>query len=63
MAVTNAGMDLGIYLGGGWYDGLATHFHGDRQLAFHALVAIGAAFTAGCWVLVPVMKWAGVEWK
>jgi hypothetical protein len=63
MAITNAGMDLGIYLGGGWYDGLVTHFHGDRHLAFHTLVAIAAAFTAGCWFLVLVMKWAGIIWK
>jgi hypothetical protein len=59
MAVSNSGQNAGIYLGGGWYDHLAAHFHGDRQLAFYALVAVGGAFTAGCWAVVPVMKWAG----
>jgi hypothetical protein len=60
MAISNTGQSAGIFLGGGWYDGLADHFHGDRQLAFQTLVAIGAAFTAGCWLLVPLMKWTGV---
>jgi len=59
MAVSNSGQSAGIYLGGGWYDHLTAHFHGDRHLAFYTLVAIGAAFTAGCWAVVPAMKWAG----
>jgi MFS family permease len=62
MAISNTGMTLGIYAGGTWYDGLAASF-GSRHVAFDLLVLIGAAFTAGCWLLVPVMKWAGVEWK
>jgi hypothetical protein len=36
---------------------------GNRHAAFDALVAIGAASTAGCWLLVPVMRWAGVQWR
>jgi MFS family permease len=62
MAISNTGMSLGIYAGGMSYDGLFAWL-GSRHLAFDLLVLIGAAFTAGCWLLVPVMKWAGVEWK
>jgi len=62
MAISNTGQTLGIYAGGTWYDSLAASF-GSRHVAFDLLVLIGAAFTAGCWLLVPVMKWAGVEWK
>jgi predicted MFS family arabinose efflux permease len=63
MAITNTGSSAGIYLGGGWYDGLVAHFHGDRHFAFHTLVCIGATFTAGCWLLVPLLKRAGVDWN
>jgi MFS family permease len=59
MALSNTGVSLAIYFGGEWYDALAAHYHGNRHLAFDVLVLIGAAFTAGCWALVPVMKWAG----
>jgi len=31
MAISNTGESAGVYLGGGWYDGLAAHFHGDRH--------------------------------
>jgi predicted MFS family arabinose efflux permease len=62
MAISNTGTTFGIYLGGGWYDGLAAGFD-SRALAFHTLVGIGAAFTAACWLIVPLMKWAGVEGK
>jgi len=62
MAISNTGQTAGIYFGGNWYDGLDTWL-GSRHLAFDLLVLIGAAFTAGCWLLVPAMKWAGVEWK
>jgi len=61
MAISNSGESAGAYLGGGWYDALAEYFHGDRHAAFHTLVGIGATFTAGCWVLVPLMKRAGNE--
>jgi MFS family permease len=63
MAISNTGMSFGIYLGGGWYDGLAANFQGNRHQAFHTLVAIGAAFTATCWLLVPALKWSGVQWN
>jgi Na+/melibiose symporter-like transporter len=64
MAISNTGLTASIWVSGGWYDGLSSPgMLGSRHAAFDALVAIGAAFTAGCWLLVPVMKWAGVEWK
>jgi hypothetical protein len=62
LAISNTGTNFGTYLGGGWYDALAAAFD-SRALAFHTLVGIGAAFTAACWLVVPLMKWAGVEWK
>ena len=63
MAISNTGMSLGIYLGGGWYDGLTAQLGGNRHAAFDALVLIGAAFTAACWLLVPLLRRAGVPWK
>ena len=59
MALSNTGDSASIYIGGDWYETLAAHFQGSRQMAYNLLVLIGAAFTAGCWLLVPVMKWAG----
>jgi BT1 family len=61
MAISNLGLSAGVYLGGSWYERLAESLH-SPHLAFHALVGIGAAFTAGCWLVVPVLKWAGT-WK
>jgi Na+/melibiose symporter-like transporter len=64
MAISNTGLTASIWVSGGWYDFLASpSSFGDRHVAFDALVAIGAAFTAGCWLIVPVMKRAGVEWR
>lgn len=64
MAISNTGVSASYGVGGVTYDWLAsTDMLGNRHAAFDALVAIGAAFTAGCWLLVPVMRWAGVEWK
>ena len=62
MAASNTGNTAGINLGGQWYDALSVRL-GSPHLAFDALVLIGAAFTAGCWLLVPLMKWAGIEWR
>jgi Na+/melibiose symporter-like transporter len=62
MATCNTGVSASIWVSGGWYDGLAAS-GGGRHVAFDAMVAIGAAFTAGCWLLAPVMKRAGVDWK
>lgn len=62
MAISNTGTTAGIYLGGKWYESLTTQL-GSPHSAFDVLVLIGAAFTASCWLLVPVMKRAGVEWQ
>jgi Na+/melibiose symporter-like transporter len=63
MSLSNTGMSAGIYLGGGWYDDLTAVYEGNRHLAFDVLVGIGGAFTGACWLLIPVMKWSGIEWK
>lgn len=64
MAISNTGVTASIWASGGWYDWLASPAAlGGRDAAFDALVAIGAAFTAGCWLIVPLMKRAGVEWR
>jgi hypothetical protein len=34
---------------------------GSPHAAFDALVLTGAGFTAACWLLVPLMKRAGVD--
>ncbi len=54
MAVSNLGIVLSTWVGGIWYDQLRAEW-GDR-VAFNSLVAIGAALTAGCWLLVPWLK-------
>jgi Na+/melibiose symporter-like transporter len=61
MAISNTGLNLGIYVGGDWYEQLASSFDGNYHLAFHTLVGIAALFTAGCWILVPFMQRAGTE--
>src|SRR6185369_6046939 len=62
MAISNTGNTAGINLGGQWYEYLSAQTQ-NPHLAFDLLVLIGAAFTAGCWLLVPLMKRAGVEWR
>ncbi|MDX1944678.1 MAG: hypothetical protein SFU86_04660, partial [Pirellulaceae bacterium] len=62
MSLANTGVSAGVYLGGGWYDNLAATL-GSRHAAFQALVLIGASFTAGCWLLVPILRRSGIEWK
>ena len=64
MAISNTGISASYGVGGVTYEWLAAPaMLGDRHAAFDALVAIGATFTAACWLLVPLMRWAGVEWK
>jgi MFS family permease len=64
MAISNTGISASYGVGGLTYDWLSSaEMLGNRHAAFDALVAIGATFTAGCWLLVPVMRWAGVEWR
>ena len=59
MAVSNSGISLAYWAGGSWYDSLTTAYDGNRHVAFDLLVGIGASFTAGCWLLVPLLRWAG----
>lgn len=54
MALSNLAMGLSAGLGGSWYDSLASHW--GPSAAFHILVGIGAACTAACWLLVPVLR-------
>jgi MFS family permease len=60
MAISNTGITAGIAVGGLWYDQLTTAT-GSRHAAFDWLVLIGAAFTAGCWLILPLMNWAGTK--
>jgi MFS family permease len=62
MAISNTGITAANAVGGGWYDALNSTL-GSRHAAFDGLVLIGAGFTAGCWLLVPLMRWAGVDWR
>jgi predicted MFS family arabinose efflux permease len=57
MALSNMGNALSIWLGGLWYERLRPLW-GDRA-AFNVLVGIGAAFTAGCWLVVPFLPSTG----
>jgi MFS family permease len=56
MAISNTGESCGLYVGGGWYDRLAGQL-GSRHLAFDSLVLLAALFTAGCWLIVPLLRW------
>ena len=60
MAVSNTGIAAGINLGGEWYEQLTVRL-GSPHAAFDALVLIGAAFTAACWLLVPLLKRSGLQ--
>lgn len=51
MALSNFSVSLSMALGGYWYDRWQAEW--DSRTAFHLLVTVGAAFTAGCWLLVP----------
>jgi predicted MFS family arabinose efflux permease len=54
MAASNLGILLSTWVGGIWYDQLDAAW--GHRAAFNALVAVGAAFTAGCWLLVPWLR-------
>jgi MFS family permease len=53
MAVSNLATLLSMELGGRWYGQWAATW--GARTAFNLLVAVGAAFTAGCWLLVPYL--------
>jgi len=54
MSLANLGTSLSTMLGGRWYDAWSATW--DKQTAFMLLVGVGAAFTAGCWLLVPFLR-------
>jgi len=54
MAVSNLGILLSTWVGGIWYDQLDAVW--GHRAAFNTLVAVGAACTAGCWLLVPWLR-------
>jgi hypothetical protein len=53
MALSNLGLTAAMAWGGHLYDDWANRWGADR--AFDALVIVGAATTAGCWVLTPFL--------
>jgi Na+/melibiose symporter-like transporter len=57
MAISNSGITAANAVGGNWYD-MLTAATGSRHAAFDWLVVIGAAFTASCWLVLPLMNWA-----
>jgi len=59
MGLMNLSLSLSGGMGGWLYDLWGNHW--DRTTAFQLLVATGATFTCGCWLLVPVLKRAAAE--
>jgi predicted MFS family arabinose efflux permease len=57
MALSNLGLSLSTGLGGHWYEAWRDRW-GSRA-AFDLLVGVGAAFTAGCWLIVPFLPVKG----
>ena len=53
MAITNIGISVSYVVGGSMYDYLVAAW--NRTLAFQILVGIGAATTAMCWMLSPIL--------
>ncbi|MEX2139279.1 MAG: MFS transporter [Pirellulales bacterium] len=54
MALSNLSLSLATWVGGTWYEQLEATYgavHG-----FNLLVAIGAGFTAGCWLVLPLVN-------
>jgi MFS family permease len=54
MALSNFSQSLSVWLGGEWYDRGIAWWGG--QVSFNILVGVGAAFTAGCWLLWPILR-------
>jgi hypothetical protein len=55
MAVSNLALSLSSGFGGYLYDIINERLE-SPILAFNILVALGAAFTASCWLLTPIFK-------
>ena len=56
MSLSNLSAALSQGFGGSIYDAMAQWW--GTELAFQLLVAIGALFTAGCWLLMPLLNQA-----
>jgi predicted MFS family arabinose efflux permease len=56
MSLSNLSAALSQGFGGSTYDAMAQWW--GTELAFQLLVAMGALFTAGCWLLIPLLKQA-----
>src|SRR5215467_6606621 len=56
MSLSNLSAALSQGFGGSIYEAMAQWW--GTELAFQLLVAIGALFTAGCWLLMPLLKQA-----
>ena len=56
MSLSNLGAALSQGFGGSVYEAMAQRW--GIELAFQLLVAIGALFTAGCWLLMPLLNQA-----
>jgi Na+/melibiose symporter-like transporter len=54
MSLTNLGAALSQGIGGSIYEEMAERW--GYVLAFQILVGVGALFTAGCWLLMPVLN-------
>jgi len=54
MSLTNLGAALSQGLGGSIYEEMAERW--GHVLAFQILVGVGALFTAGCWLLLPLLN-------
>jgi Na+/melibiose symporter-like transporter len=54
MSLTNLGAALSQGLGGSIYEEMAQRW--GYTSAFQILVAVGALFTMGCWMLIPLLK-------
>jgi MFS family permease len=61
MALTNLSYSLSAAVGGYLYD-LGQAWWG-RPTTFNILVALGAAFTACCWLLTPILKRQHARWE
>ena len=53
MSLTNLSTALSQGLGGTIYEAMAERW--GYAMAFHILVAVGALFTAACWLLMPIL--------
>ena len=54
MSLTNLSTALSQGIGGSIYEAMAERW--GYAAAFQMLVALGALFTAGCWLLMPILN-------